>query len=222
MIHWLARTMYDRVASQRTTPRLFVFLDDLLNLLSQARHLAGPLADIASLGRGAGIHLVIGTQRLGKQGTGDAAVAGNITGRLIFRTASAQDAALFTGRGDTGAESIGAHPGDAILIGAGGVQRIAVGYVGDAHLAQLPQGGGGRPWAKGTGTGGGIPAAQAPNAAQSDGIPLSYHPPTPREAQILRDLYQQHGTKNKTLAVAYAEGKTPKSLAWLSQALEAV
>ena len=70
-------------------------------------------------------------------------MSGNITARVIFRTVSAQDAALFTGRGDTGAESLGDQPGDAILITTpGGVQRIAIGLITDHDLASLPQGGG--------------------------------------------------------------------------------
>ena len=31
---------------------------------------------------------------------------------------------------------------------------------------------------------------------------------------------QRKGSKNKTLAAAYTQGKTPKSLAWLNQALQ--
>jgi len=238
MVGWLVGRMYQRTAAMRTTHRLFVILDDLLNLLKQRPDLSDPLAEIASLGRGGGIHLIIGTQRVSKSGTGDAAVSGNITARVVFRTASAQDAAAFTGRGETGAESIGAHIGDAILVtSAADVQRIAVAYVGDEDLATLPQGGGGRPWADGTqagtqagtglartGTEGGIPGGRGENSPQGVGrtgiLPLPYREPTPAEMLTLAEIYARQGSKNKTLAVAYAEGKTPKSLAWLNQALD--
>lgn len=234
MVEWLARQMYQRTAEYRTSPRLFVVLDDLLNILSRAPQLAPTLAEIASLGRGAGIHLLVGTQRLGKQGTGDAAVAGNITARIVFRTVSAQDAALFTGRGDTGAEALGDQPGDGLLITTpGGVQRIAVALVSDDDLARLPQGGGqARPWAKGgtlSGTRGGIPAieaktapAQAPQPDRTRIPPLPYREPTPAEEMLLISLYQREGSKNKALAAAYKEGKTPKSLGWLNQTLAKV
>ncbi|MCL4836239.1 MAG: hypothetical protein KJZ86_27615 [Caldilineaceae bacterium] len=232
MIAWLVGIMYKRTSQMQTTPRLFVFLDDLLNLLKRRPDLADPLAEVASLGRGAGIHLIIGTQRVSKSGMGDAAVSGNITARLVFRTASAQDAAAFTGRGDTGAESIGAHAGDAILVtSAADVQRIAVAYVSDADLAALPQGGGSRPWlAAGTPTGteAGIPAEKGQNGRSEGGstgipasvLPLAYRPPTPAEEMALAGLYARKGSKNKTLAAAYAEGKTPKTLGWLNGALE--
>lgn len=232
MIEWLCATMYKRTTAMTNTPRLFVFLDDLLNILSRAPELSKPLADIASLGRGAGIHLIIGTQRLGKQGTGDAAVSGNITARVIFRTVSAQDAALFTGRSDTGAEALGDQPGDAILITTpGGVQRIAIGLITDDDLAALPQGGGTSPWQNGTATGttSGIPAEQTVAVASAPATPIStgilrlpYRPPTPAEEMILVSAYQRKGSKNKALSAIYEQGKTPKTLDWLNQALRKV
>jgi len=242
MIQWLEATMYQRTAQHITSPRLFIVLDDLLNILSRAPELAKILADIASLGRGAGIHLLIGTQRLGSKGTGDSVVAGNITGRVVFKTVNAQDAESFTGRSQTGANALGEHPGDAILVTkAGGVQRIAVGIVTTADLAGLPQGQGTRPWLQtgtATGTGGGIPVNEGQNARSggSDAgippavppavpaktFPLPYREPTPAEQMQLVALYDRKGSKNKTLAVAYAQGKTPKSLGWLDKALSAM
>ena len=65
------------------------------------------LVELASLGRAAGIHLIVGTQRLGKRGAGDAAVTGNMPTRLVFGTADAQNAAFFSGRADSGAENLG-------------------------------------------------------------------------------------------------------------------
>jgi len=236
MVEWLAGEMYRRTNQYRTTPRLFVVLDDLLNILSRAPELASTLAEIASLGRGAGIHLIVGTQRLGKAGTGDAAVSGNITARIVFRTVSAQDAALFTGRGDTGAEALGDQPGDALLITTpGGVERVAVALTTDSDLAGLPQGEGGRPWLTGGGTGAvrtpartgtqaGIPPVEAENdangAARTGILPLPYRPPTSDEMVTLAALYSRKGSKNRVLAAAYREGKTPKSLGWLNEALE--
>ena len=102
MVAWLRDEMYKRTKAEVDTPHLFVFLDDLLNLLTFAgKECAVMLGEIASLGRGAGIHLVIGTQRSGESGAGSSIVAGNITTRLIFGTASAQDAAMFSGRGES-------------------------------------------------------------------------------------------------------------------------
>lgn len=226
MVEWLAGMMYKRGQAMTTTPHIFCFLDDLINLLERAPELAPTLAEIASLGGGSGVHLVIGTQRLGNKGTGSSVVAGNITARLVFRTVSAQDAALFTGRGDTGAERLGDQPGDGLLITTtGGVQRIAVGLVTDEDLARLPAGGDSRPWLGGTATGtnAGIPPVEGKNI-RSEGdrtgiLPLPDREPTPAEMMALAALYNRKGSKNKTLAAAYG-GKTPKRLGWLNQALE--
>jgi DNA polymerase III delta prime subunit len=138
MIHYLVEVMHSRAKSGVDTPRLFVFLDDLLNLLGVV-HVDEELARLASLGRAAGIHLIVGTQRLGEKGAAGGLVTGNIPTRLVFGTADAQDAALFTGRGGSGAEKLGRYPGDALLVTDGGTQRLAVGYVKDEQLAALKQ-----------------------------------------------------------------------------------
>lgn len=138
MLHYLHDVMLRRTAASLDEPRIVIFLDDLLNLLGCV-DVTRELSELASLGRGAGIHLIIGTQWLGKKGAGDATVTGNILTRLIFPTASAQDAASFSGRGKTGAEQIGRYPGDALLVKEGSTQRLAVAYVADEELRTLPR-----------------------------------------------------------------------------------
>jgi DNA polymerase III delta prime subunit len=152
MIHHLVGVMMSRTKAGQTDPHLFVFLDDLLNLLG-VTSVDDQLAQLASLGRGAGIHLIVCTQRLGEKGAAGGLVTGNIPARLVFGTADAQDSAMFTGRGGSGAEKLGRYPGDALLITDGGVQRLAVGYVADSHLATLKQDAEEwRPWLKHSGT----------------------------------------------------------------------
>ena len=138
MIHHLTQVMMKRTKAGETEPHLFVFLDDLLNLLG-VTSVDDQLAQLASLGRGAGIHLIVCTQRLGEKGAAGSLVTGNIPTRLVFGTADAQDSAMFTGRGGSGAEKLGRYPGDALLVTDGGVQRLAVGYIADSHLAALRQ-----------------------------------------------------------------------------------
>jgi hypothetical protein len=138
MITWIKTLMLQRNQDEVDTPHIFLFLDDLLNLLS-CTSVATDLAEIASLGRAAGIHLVIGTQRLGEIGAGGAAVTGNIRTRLVFGTADAQDAAMFTGRGESGAEKLGRYKGDAILINEGSTVRLAVAAIAESDRATLPQ-----------------------------------------------------------------------------------
>jgi hypothetical protein len=222
------------------------------------------------LGRAAGIHLIIGTQRLGESGSGGAAVTGNIPTRLVFGTADAQDAALFSGRGDSGAEKLGRYAGDALLINDGGTYRLAVGYVTDADLSSLRQGAQEvRPWQRGTPqkTNGRVAQAHptlvttrpnsprppstlehptVPSHSQTEGVDvqaasptpfangtagmgrtLPDRPPTAEERQYLRRLYEETGSKRAALKMAYggvisADGYTPKTRRWLTEAVTEV
>jgi hypothetical protein len=224
---WLRETMRQRALTGQAAPALFLFLDDLLNLLAVVPDVGALLGEVASLGRAAGIHLVIGTQRLGERGAGGAAVTGNIPGRLVFGTADAQDAAYYTGRADTGAERLGTYPGDALLIGDGGAQRLAVAYVSDHDLAGLPANGAEvRPWANRLEPvtapagviGAATPAADPPAGGANR---LAWRAPTAAERAELRALYARLGSKNATLRAAWGS-KNGQNLAWLDQALEEV
>lgn len=224
VLAWARETMRQRAASGATAPALFLFLDDLLNLLAVAPDVGTILGELASLGRAVGIHLVIGTQRLGERGAGGAAVTGNIPGRLVFGTADAQDAAYYTGRADTGAERLGAYPGDALLIGDGGAHRLAVAYVSDHDLAGLPQNETElRPWANRlapvTAPGGAIcPLTPAPDPPPAGYNRFAWRGPTAAERAELRALYAQLGSKNAVLRAAWG-AKNGQNLAWLDQAL---
>jgi hypothetical protein len=231
MIAWLVRLMHKRTRNDIDSPHLFVFLDDLLNLLGVA-DVDDDLAQLASLGRGAGIHLIIGTQRLGEKGAAGGMVTGNVPARLVFGTADAQDAALFTGRGSSGAERLGRYAGDALLVTDGGTQRVAVGYTEDRHLEGLRQNPNEwRPWLNGQavpvreeeGGNPGASVAHSPNERTSTGK-LPDRAPDEEGRTYLRRLYEATGSKNEVLrrvwgGVVNAEGKTPKTKRWLDEAL---
>lgn len=238
MIAYLVRVMHERTRNDVDSPHLFVFLDDLLNLLGVAA-VDSDLAQLASLGRGAGIHLIIGTQRLGEKGAAGGMVTGNMPARLVFGTADAQDAALFTGRGGSGAERLGRYAGDALLITDGGTQRLAVGYVEDRHLAALRQNADEwRPWMRpptevtpvpvreGKGGNGTTMLAATPVTRTGTGK-LPDHAPDAAARAYLRRLYEAIGSKNEVLrqvwgGVVNADGKTPKTKRWLDEALTEV
>lgn len=168
MIRWLRDVMMSRTKDHVLLPKIFVFLDDLFNLLATV-DVADELGQIASLGRGCGIHLVLGTQRLNEKGAGSGAVTGNITERLIFGTASAQDAAQYAGRGESGAEKLGRYKGDALLLSNGAVTRLAVALVDDEDLASLERGADvWRPWHGKAGTA--APRANGETAGRASGI----------------------------------------------------
>lgn len=226
---WLRDKMTARAKAGQSWPAIFAFVDDLANLLGAAPECGQPLLELASMGRAAGVHLVIGTQRLGAKGAGDALIAANIPDRLIFGTASASDAAFYTGRAATGAEKLGAYIGDALLVSDGGAQRLAVGYVSDADLQALRQSPATlRPWQGSalaqdppqgavTGEKGGLNGGALVRVVQPAG--LLNRPPTAEDAAALRGLYAQLGSKNKVYEAAGVPKNALRAV-WLSQALE--
>lgn len=226
---WLRDRMIVRARSRQSSPEIFVFVDDLANLLGSQADCGKPLLEIASMGRAAGLHLVIGTQRLGVKGAGDALIASNITTRLVFSTASAADASFYTGRGGTGAEKIGAHPGDALLVEDGGVQRLAVGFVSDADFAALHQQPAElRPWrgapvrdgfAAPAGDGKGSLEPGAPVQMVQTGL-LLQRPPTPEDAAELRRIFEREKRNKNAVYRACAVIKNPLRASWLNSALE--
>ena len=242
-IEWLRDRMHERAKAGTVRPHLFVFLDDLLNLLAVA-DVSGPLAEMASLGRAAGLHLIIGTQRLGKRGAGDATITGNIPARLVFGTADAQDASFFTGRGGSGAELLGRYKGDALLVTDGGTVRLAVSLVEDGDLATLPQDPTeARPWARTktvtvspqggrsvarnalhpptvtgyTSSAGSVTAQEAPE--EEEGPLLEGKPTTPQDLALVRSVYAQLRSKTATCKRVWG-GKNDKIWGWLHLAIE--
>jgi S-DNA-T family DNA segregation ATPase FtsK/SpoIIIE len=199
MLGWLVQTMSQRAKRNQAEPAIFLFADDLLNWLSLA-DITGPLAQLASLGRSAGIHLVVATQRLGKRGAGDAAITGNMGSRLVLGAASGQDAAQFSGRADSGAHLLGRHKGDALLVENERIQRLAVSPIRDGDLAELAQDAREwRPWREDSGkvVSGNIPPAPVmvpPPGAKA--AKHRQHQPQVSDEQI-RAAYRRLRSKNK-------------------------
>jgi hypothetical protein len=237
MLRWLLSLVYHRSRSGQNSPHLFMVLDDLLNLLA-VEDVSGTLTEIASLGAASGVHLIIGTQRLGERGAGGAAVTANITTRLVLGTASAQDAAQYTGRGGSGAERLGKYKGDALLVQDGEITRIAVGLVRDTDLAMLAGGGAGggnvppvandKPWLTGVATGApvGEKAKTTPQTVDEDdtttgapvGFPLPRRTPTQREAQAIANEFARQGSLNKTVLAVYGK-KMAETMNWVKEGL---
>lgn len=239
MLRWLLGEVNRRSRTGEDTPHIFMVLDDLLNLLA-VEEVTDELAQIASLGRAAGVHLVIGTQRLGKRGAGDAAVTGNITTRIVLGTASAADAAQFTGRGKSGAEQLGKYPGDALLVQDGASVRLAIGYVPDNALAGLSGGApveSVRPWSASVRTGAPVHAIAYSGAvyAENDNddtgapvqddeapavtFPLPKRTPTDAERAAIAEVYGREGSLNRTVQIVYGS-KNALTLALVKEAID--
>jgi hypothetical protein len=232
-LRWIIQFIPRRLRQQASRPAVFLFVDDLANLVGRNPAIADLLGEIASLGAGAGVHLVVGTQRLSGK-SNDPLLGANVHLRLIFGTASAADAALYAGRSGTGGHLIGAYPGDTLLITDAGVQRVAVGYIGDEHLAALPQSARTfRPWtvqrtapapaplpavAKAAET----PAERIARARAAVQLPpgLLHRQPTPADADALRELYRLlEGRKEDLYPAAHVVKNSTRSH-WIDLALQ--
>jgi len=147
-LEWVASSLL----TKSTGRRFVVLCDDLLNLLERA-DLSGPLAEIASMGAGLGVHLLAGTQEAGsRRGTGGAGVENNATAKILYRNSNAAAAARATGQGSEGVQQLSGAKGDALLLLDGEAQRVATGLADDRDIMQLAQGEGWlRPWLQSTG-----------------------------------------------------------------------
>ena len=115
-----------------------IIIDDLLNLLSQAE-LAGHLGDIASIGAGLGVHLLVGTQEAGsRRGSGGAGVETNITAKVLYKPANAATGARSAGQKGVQLDELTGAKGDALLLTDGYGERIATGWINDRVICQLP------------------------------------------------------------------------------------
>ena len=105
-------------------PKWFIVIDDVLALLKMI-DMKDALGTLAAQGREPGIHLIIGSQKLGESGAGGSDVTANLRARLLLAAASAQDAAMLAGRSKTGAEALEGS-GDALLVRGARQERVAV------------------------------------------------------------------------------------------------
>ncbi len=249
-LRWVASNVLQGRASDGKgiiAPALLIVVDDLLNLLERAPEIAGPLAEIASMGAGLAVHLLAGTQEAGsKRGTGGPAVEANVTCRIVYRSSSAVGAARAAGMGGAGVEQLTSAKGDALLIEHGEVVRIATGWADDREILQLEQGQlSGAPWrtlqpvttghnrlqppqppvvppittghVPTSGRGGSV--AVVPVAAVVDEIfPIDKRAATPKEKAVIQALYRAGESLSALCRRVYGH-KDGKALAFVKEAI---
>ncbi len=222
---WLAGDVLTmRTREGITAPALYIVADDLANL----GDVADKVGQIASMGGGAGMHLLITTQNTGRAGGLTQRIEANLTARLVFGAADAAAAARFAGAGGSGADAVGMTPGDALLIVDGTPQRVATARADDRLIVQLPAGTTPPPWNRqnrthptpyGEGTpptgGGGRPE---PVTAPAPLFDLAA-PPSPAECDAARAALARLGSLNKACAALYGH-KNGRTWARLQEALQ--
>lgn len=115
ILRWSAAEMHNRFsvmerngwrdASQvkEPWPRLVVVVDELANLMLRGKRFSKPLVEIASMGRAAGVHLILATQRPDAKVI-DGLIRANVPTRVALPTVTAMDSRIILD--EVGAESI--------------------------------------------------------------------------------------------------------------------
>lgn len=243
---WLAgELLQQRAATGQKKPAIFLIADDLRNISARAS-LTGYLEELASMGGGLGIHLLLSSQTTGKAGGLTQGIEQNLAARLIYGAADAAAGARSAGSGGLQVETVGIAPGDCLLVLDGQPQRVATGLCQNTAIAQLPAGEQARPWQKQNRP----KQAEQPKQAYSGLLaPSSYvlpgasreegegeqdpeqdsqnslrldasRPPTQAERELIRQLYQETGSKKQTVLRAYGH-YNGKVFGYVTEALQA-
>ena len=132
---------------------LVMVVDDLPYILQNAPDIAGPLGNVAGAGGAVGLYIMVATQFAGsKAGSGGAALEANILTKVLYRSATKQQAAMAAGKGGSGASDLSGAKGDAVLLADGTERRVATAWIPDKFwqgLTPVGQGGAQRyvvPW----------------------------------------------------------------------------
>lgn len=132
---WCASEIDRRAIERYTRPALFVCIDEAQALLQQAQYVK-QVSDLVAVGREFGVHVLAMAQDPSADQIGSQAIKRNM-GRLVFRATDAQAALIAAGIPGSGAEKL-TGPGDGLLIGQAGIQRIAVAYLAASDFEDLP------------------------------------------------------------------------------------
>jgi hypothetical protein len=141
---WCTLEIDRRGMSGRTSPKIYIIIDELRALIEDSEAAMAHLARIAAVGGEFGLHLVVATQYpqvslLGGSGRG-AELKRNITTRLCGRVDDATAAQNSVGVPNSGAESLLGY-GDFLLRDVEeGVNRLSTAKLEPCHVESLPQG----------------------------------------------------------------------------------
>lgn len=122
---------------RRADTLLYVFVDEVPELIAQRPAIREHLARLAQAGRHSGVHLVLGAQHLLASQVGPMTLR-NIPVRLVGRVADRTAAYNAAGRNDVAAEQLRSN-GDFIAVGSGAQRHFQVAALSDEALAEWAQ-----------------------------------------------------------------------------------
>ena len=131
---WAAREMRKRYEAGGHSGRVIVAVDEVQELQSEPAAVE-LIRRLVALGRGAGVHVLLGTQHPTKEALGDATIRRNLTGRLALRVEDGVASNVVIGAPAPRADHL-LGKGDAYAVVPGRVQRLQMAYIPAATLAQ--------------------------------------------------------------------------------------
>ena len=132
----MVEEMVRRDREKISEPRVIIFIDELADLMEQGgKAMDRLMTRLTQRGRSAGLHLVACTQKPLVASIGSL-TRSNFPVRLVGSVASADDAKIAAGMGNTGAEKLLGR-GDFLLVAKGHVTRFQAAYVSEAEIKQV-------------------------------------------------------------------------------------
>jgi len=136
---WCVAELDRRKSNGRRTPRLFVIVDEVRELLETGGEPAAEaIRRIAALGRELGVHIILATQHAMSDAIGGSIAKANLPMRLTGRVSDKQTAYVATGQRDSGAEALQGN-GDFLVTVAGATHRVQVAMIGNREIGLLPR-----------------------------------------------------------------------------------
>jgi hypothetical protein len=130
---WAAREMRLRYQSGGYQGRVIVGIDEVQELEDPAS--IELLRKIVTLGRGAGVHVLVGTQHPTKDAFGDTSVKRNLTGRVALKVEDGVASNVVIGQAAPRADHL-LGSGDAYAVVPGRVRRLQMAYIPQPDLAK--------------------------------------------------------------------------------------
>jgi len=137
---WLLVELDRRKEQGRTSPRIFVIVDEVKELLDGpgGDAIAEAIARLTAVGRELGVHCVLSTQHPTAASVGSGIAKANLPLRIAGRAADGTAAYVATGIRGSGAELLEGK-GDFLVIVGGTAHRVQIARVSDREIYQLPR-----------------------------------------------------------------------------------
>ena len=138
-LSWAVLEMRRRYEGRNFAGRVIVAIDEVQELTDDAGAVA-LLRRLVVQGRGAAVHVLLGTQHPTKNAFGDPAVKRNLTGRLALRVEDGVASNVVVGGSNPRADRL-LGAGDAYAVTPSAVQRLQVAYIPENDLEAQRNGG---------------------------------------------------------------------------------